>query len=165
MNPHVTNPYVSRMLALLGEQDPIGVLEATPLKLEALFERFGEADWSRAYGPGKWDARHILAHLADVELGVGFRIRQMVAGVSELQPFDQDAWALPYGRFDPALALETFRALRAWNLARYASFTLEDWLKETYHPERGLMSVDLSVRMSAGHDLNHLEQLGRIAHG
>ena len=109
--------------------------------------------------------RHILAHLADVELGVGFRIRQMVAGVEVLQPFDQDAWAAPYGRLEPTLALETFRALRAWNLARYASFTFEDWLREVHHPERGLFSVDLSVRVSAGHDLNHLAQLEQIAGG
>ena len=31
-----------------------------------------------------------------------------------------------------------------------------------HHPERGPMSVDLSVRMSAGHDLNHLGQLERL---
>lgn len=158
------NPYVARMLELLGDQDPILVLTATPTRLETLLLRLGD-DVDRPYAPGKWDARHILAHLADMELGAGFRVRQMVAGVETLQPFDQDAWAAPYGRLGPTLALETFRALRAWNLARYASFTFEDWLREVYHPERGLFSVDLSVRVSAGHDLNHLAQLEQIARG
>ena len=160
------NSYVTRMLELLGDQDPILVLRWRPrTRLETLTRTFDDEDWARAYAPGKWDARHILAHLADVELGVGFRIRQMVAGVEVLQPFDQDAWAAPYGRLEPTLALETFRALRAWNLARYASFTFEDWLREVHHPERGLFSVDLSVRVSAGHDLNHLAQLEQIAGG
>ena len=158
------NPYMTRMLGLLGDQDPILVLEATPIRLETLMLSIGD-DVDRPYGPGKWDARHIVAHLADVELGVGFRVRQMVAGVEVLQPFDQDAWAVPYGRLEPTLALETFRGLRAWNLARYASFTFEDWLREVHHPERGLFSVDLSVRVSAGHDLNHLAQLEEIAGG
>lgn len=158
------NPYVARMLELLGDQDPILVLTATPTRLETLLLRLGD-DVDRPYAPGKWDARHILAHLADVELGVGFRVRQMVAGVETLQPFDQDAWAAPYGRLEPTTALETFRALRAWNLARYASFTFEDWLREVHHPERGPFSVDLSVRVSAGHDLNHLRQLEQIAGG
>lgn len=158
------NPYVARMLELLGDQDPILVLEATPTRLETLLLGLGD-DVDRPYAPGKWDARHILAHLADVELGVGFRVRQMVAGVETLQPFDQDAWAAPYGRLEPTLALETFRALRAWNLARYASFTFEDWLREVHHPERGPFSVDLSVRVSAGHDLSHLAQLEQIAGG
>ena len=155
-------PYAERMLELLGDHDPILVLEATPSRLEALTLNFTEDDWARAYGPGKWDARHIVAHLADVELGVGFRVRQMVAGVETLQAFDENAWATPYSRFDPVTALGTFRALRAWNLVRYASFGLEEWLAESRHPERGVISVDLSVRMSAGHDLNHLGQLERL---
>ncbi len=159
------DPYVTRMLGLLGDRDPILVLEATPAQLEALTQTFDDGDWGRAYAPGKWDARHLVAHLADVELGVGFRVRQMVAGVETLQPFDQDVWAAPYGRLEPSLALETFRGLRAWNLARYASFTFEDWLGEVNHPERGPFSVGLSVRVSAGHDLNHLAQLERIAAG
>jgi hypothetical protein len=156
-------PYVARMLELLGAQDPIMVLEATPLRLEMLTQDWSEADWARSYGPGKWDAQHIVAHLADVEVGMGFRLRQMVAGAVDLQAFDEKAWARPYSRFDPGLALETFRALRTWNMARLASFDMDDWLRESYHPERGLISVDLSVRMSAGHDLNHLAQLETIA--
>lgn len=162
MDAEHPNPYVARMLSLLGDQDPLLVLEATPSRLEALTLGFTEDDWARSYGPGKWDARHIVAHLADVELGTGFRVRQIVAGTQELQPFDENAWARPYSRFDPTLALGTFQTLRAWNLARYASFGLEEWLMSSHHPERGPMSVDLSVRMSAGHDLNHLGQLERL---
>lgn len=156
------NPYVARMLELLGEEDPILVLEATPVRLEALLLNLGD-DVERPYAPGKWDARHIAAHLADNELAAGFRLRQTVARVGTVQPFDQDAWATRYARTDPGLALETFRALRAWNLALYAGFSMEDWLAEIEHPERGPLSVDLMVRMLAGHDLNHLEQLQKIA--
>lgn len=155
------NPYVARMLELLGDQDPILILEATPVRLEALLLKLGD-DVERPYAPGKWDARHILAHLADNELAAGFRLRQMVAGVGVVQPYDQDVWATRYVRADPALSLETFRALRAWNLALYAGFSLEDWLTEVQHPERGLVSVDVMVRMLAGHDLNHLAQLATL---
>lgn len=158
------NPYVARMLELLGEEDPILVLEATPVRLEALLLNLGD-DVDRPYAPGKWDARHITSHLADNELAAGFRLRQTVAGVGAVQPYDQDTWATRYARTDPGLALETFRALRAWNLALYAGFSMEDWLVEIDHPERGPLSVDLMVRMLAGHDLNHLEQLERLAAG
>jgi hypothetical protein len=152
------NDYVARMLDLLGEQDPILVLEATPVRLEALLLQLGP-DVERPYAPGKWSARQLMAHLADNELAAGFRLRQMVAGVETVQPYDQDSWATRYARTDPALALETFRALRAWNLTLYAGFGLEDWLREVQHPERGPLSVDVMVRMLAGHDLNHLGQL------
>ena len=153
--------YVTRMLELLGEQDPILVLEATPKVLEATLLRLGH-DVERPYAPGKWDARHILAHLADNELAAGFRLRQMVARVGAVQPYDQDSWATRYKKADPAVALETFRALRAWNLALYAGFDMEDWLCEVDHPERGLLTVDMMVRMLAGHDLNHCAQLRQL---
>ena len=157
------NVYLQRILDTLGEHDPIEVLQLTPERLAALLEAMAPGDLESSYGPGKWDARHLYAHLADVELGVGFRLRQTLAepGV-ELQAFDQDLWAQRYARLDPALAVEAFRGLRAWNLSLLSTLTLDDWLAEGYHPERGFESVDVMVRFLAGHDLNHLAQLGSI---
>ena len=156
--------YTERILALLGDEDPIQVLENTPRVLETLLESLGEYRMSLSYAPGKWTAREILCHLADVELGKSFRIRQVLAG-APVQLFDQDRWAERYGRLEPSLAVETFRALRAWNLALFAGFDLRDWLTEAQHPERGPVSLDVEVRYMAGHDLNHLAQLRAVAEG
>ena len=163
MNPP-PDSYLDRILALLGDRDPITVLETTPRHLDVLMESLGSYRLEHAYAPGKWSAREILCHLADVELGKSFRIRQMLAG-TPIQAFDQDLWARRYGQLEASLALETFRALRAWNLALFAGFDLDDWLTEAVHPERGVMSLDLEVRWMAGHDLNHLAQLERIVNG
>ncbi len=79
------------------------------------------------------------------------------------QPYDQDAWARAYARMDPALAIASFGALRAWNLAWLARLELADWLASYYHPERDeTETVDELVRFLAGHDLNHLAQLDAI---
>ena len=75
---------------------------------------------------------------------------------------EQDSWATRYKKMDAALAVETFRALRAWNIALFSTFGLEDWNKEVTHPARGVESIDLMVRFLAGHDLNHLKQLEAI---
>lgn len=157
------NAYMQRILDRLGEHDPIEVLQATPQRLATLVEEMAPSELEASYGVGKWDARHLYAHFADVELGMGFRLRQTLAepGI-ELQGFDQDVWAERYARLDPALAVEAFRGLRAWNLALLATLSLEDWLAEGYHPERGFESVDLMVRFLAGHDINHLAQLESI---
>lgn len=155
-------PYMERILGYLGEQDPIEVLRSTPPRLELLLESLGEYRMEQSYAPGKWRARDILAHLADVELGKSFRIRQVLAG-SGAQAFDQELWARRYGKLEPSLAIEAFRALRAWNLALFATFDLDDWLHEYTHPERGIISIDLETRLMAGHDLNHLAQLEQIA--
>ncbi len=159
-----TDTYTEHILTLLGDEDPIKVLENTPRVLEHLLESLGEYRMTQSYAPGKWTAREILCHMADVELGKSFRIRQVLAG-APVQVFDQDRWAARYGRLEPALAVETFRALRAWNLALFAGFDLHDWLTEARHPERGPVSLDLEVRFMAGHDLNHLAQLQTIAEG
>ena len=158
------NVNLDRAFASLGDHDPIVVLKSTPMRIEMLLESLGSYRMEQPYAPGKWKARDILAHLADTELAMGFRIRQVVAGAA-IQPFDQDVWAQRYGKLEPSLAVETFRALRGWNLALLATFDLDDWLSEGLHPERGVESVDVMVRYLAGHDLHHLEQLERIAAG
>lgn len=158
------HPYVERILTFLGNSDPIQVLETTPLRLEGYLDSFFDTDFERSYAPGKWSAQEILAHLADVELGLGFRFRQaVVEDTYRPQPFDQDLWAKRYRRFDPALSFETFRALRAWNLALFTSFDLDDWTKTVDYPFEGIDTVDSMVRFLAGHDLNHLAQLEQIA--
>lgn len=151
----------STYISLLGELDPIDVLRATPTRLKEYAETASPLVLDSGYAPGKWSPTEVLAHMADVEVVMGFRLRQLAAvpGV-ELQAFDQDTWASRYKRLDPALAVEAFAALRAWNLALVSGFSLEDWLAEAYHPERGFESADLMVRMMAGHDINHLAQLG-----
>ncbi len=160
------NAYMQRIMGTLGDHDPIEVLRATPHRLAALLEGMVPADLERSYAPGKWDARHVFAHLADVEMAMGFRLRLVLGqpGV-EIPPFDQDVWAQRYGRADPALAVEAFRGSRAWNLSLLTTLGLDDWLAEGYHAERGFESVDLMVRFMAGHDINHLAQLESIATG
>ncbi len=151
------DPYLRRLADRLGDADPIEVLVATPARLLALAETLDPEAWAARARPDGWSAGEVVAHLADVELGIGFRLRQAVAGTPQAQPFDQDAWARRYARLDPALAVEAFRALRAWNLALLATFDLDDWLATVDHPERGPESVDEVVRALAGHDLRHLD--------
>ncbi len=158
------NPYIARILNYLGDQDPISVLQQTPGKLEHLLETLSPSDFDTSYETGKWTAREILAHMADVELLFGYRLRQAVAEPHyTVQNMEQDIWAARYKKLEPSLSVETFRTLRSWNLALYSTFGLEDWNKEVTHPERGTETVDLMVSFLAGHDLNHLQQLEKIA--
>ena len=158
------NPYRERILGLLGDRPVVTSLEATPGKIEAVVARIGAAGMSRAYAPGKWTARQILAHLADAEIAVGFRLRQVLAEDDHvIQPFDQERWALRYGALDGQAAARTFCALRPWNVALVRTLTPSDLARPAMHPERGMESVEIIVKMLAGHDLNHLAQLEQIA--
>ena len=158
------HPYTTRMISFLGDRSPLEVLAASPARLEELYKSLQRAaGLDQSYEPGKWTAAELFAHLADVEMVLGFRIRQALAEPNHtIQPMDQDAWAQPYKRQDPALAVKSFAALRAWNLSLIRLFTEEDLRRPVMHPERGEESLGIMVKMLAGHDLNHQAQLQRI---
>lgn len=160
----VMHPYVARVLDRVREADPIEVLQATPARLELFLEAAEPNVLGRSYATGKWSAATILAHLADVEQGLGYRLRQGLAETDyAVEPFDQDAWVARSRRVDPSLAVEVLRALRPWHLAILSGFDLDDWLKPIRYTFEGIDSLDMLVRFWAGHDLNHLEQLEIIA--
>ncbi|RIH82066.1 putative metal-dependent hydrolase YfiT [Calidithermus terrae] len=156
------DPYLARIIALLGKDDPLASLAAMPRRLEELLPQI---EPEKPYAPGKWSAREILCHLADTEMALGFRFRQILAQDNPtVQPFDQDAWAARYGGLPMELAYDAFRALRAWNLALLRGLSEGDLARSYYHPEREEWeSLHLLVRFLAGHDLNHLGQLEVIA--
>lgn len=156
--------YRDRILRLLGDRDPIESLAQTAEQVRDVVGRLGPAGLARGLAPGKWTGREILAHLADVELGLGFRIRQVLAEPGHtIQPFDQDAWAGRYASMDPALALKAFLTFREWNLALLRQLTPADFERPAVHPERGPEPLGVIVRHMAGHDINHLQQLEAIA--
>jgi DinB superfamily len=157
------HPYVARLLGLVGSRDHFVLLQATPARLSDIWAQIGDSGLPVTYGPGKWSARQIMAHLADVELAIGFRIRQTVAeDRHQIQAFDQDHWAHGYGSADASLAVPAQAALRRWNLSFFRSLDGAQLVRSGSHPERGEETVDLMIRILAGHDLNHLAQLETI---
>jgi DinB family protein len=156
--------YRTRILGLLGERNPIESLEDSARRVEETARRLGEAGLARSWGPGKWTGKQILAHLADAEVGVGFRVRQVLAEDHHtIQPFDEEAWARRYADVDVTAALGSFLGLRRWNLALFRSLSKDDLAREAVHPERGPETLGTIVRLLAGHDLNHLAQLERLS--
>jgi len=66
---------------------------------------------------------------------------------------------------DARASLETFRVLRASNLALLESIPEKLWDNYGTHQERGKETVTHIVSMYAGHDLNHLRQVEAIVKG
>ncbi|PYQ04432.1 MAG: hypothetical protein DMF82_10635 [Acidobacteria bacterium] len=155
--------YRERLLGLLGDRNPLEALEANSKRVESVARRLGDKGLSRSYGPGKWTGKQILAHLADAEIGVGFRIRQVLAEDNHrIQPWDEGVWARRYANVDVESALASYLASRRWNLSLLRGLSAEDLEREAYHPERGPETLGTIVRVLAGHDLNHLAQLERL---
>lgn len=155
--------YRDRILGLLGDRDPRQSLQASARRIEEVARTLGASGLDRSYGPGKWSGKQILAHLADGEIGIAFRLRQALAEDHHtIQPFDEGAWARRYQDVDHEAALRSFLALRAWNVWLLSRLGRDELAREAYHPERGPETVETIIRLLAGHDLNHLAQLERI---
>ena len=157
--------YIERMLGNLEGQEPLKIQAATAKKLSRLIARAPAAKLRKKPAPGKWSAAEILAHLADCEIVVGWRIRQILgAPGTPIQAFDQDAWAAAghYEKRDARKSLEQFRAAREGNLALLKSLTPEQWKQHGMHAERGVETIERIVGMMAGHDINHTGQVERI---
>lgn len=140
------------------------ILAATSGEIGRLILEIGPGNENAAPAPGKWSAAEIVAHLADCELVFAFRLRQTLAEDSPvIQPFDQDKWAATYIGVPAKQALEVFTALRGWNLRLIGLALPEAGERPVTHPERGTMTFLTIVETMAGHDLNHLGQLKRLA--
>lgn len=157
--------YVQRIQGKLAGQDPLKVQSTTAKKLARLIKGATPAKLRKRPAPEKWSPAEILAHLADAEIVVSWRIRSILgAPGTPIQAFDQDAWVIAghYGKRDARKSLEQFRVLRETNLALYKMLTPEQWKHYGIHAERGEESIERIVQMMAGHDINHLEQIERI---
>ena len=157
--------YTDRMLSNIDGKEPLRVQQSTPKKLAALVKGRKKAQLVRRPAPGKWSVAEIMAHLADTEIVVSWRLRQILSsnGVA-IQPYDQDLWAntFDYAHRDPRRSLESFRMLRENNLALLKAAPRKLWENYGVHQERGNESVAHTVRMIAGHDVNHLQQVENI---
>jgi DinB superfamily len=140
------------------------ILSTTAGELGSLLKAIGVEKSDKPPAPGKWCAAEIVAHLADCELVFAFRLRQTLAeDAPVIQPFDQDKWAKTYSGISTADAIATFTAMRNWNLGLIRKALPAAAGRTVTHPERGTMTFQTLVETMAGHDLNHLGQLRRIA--
>jgi DinB family protein len=158
--------YIQRILGHIDGKDPLGVQAETPQKLQSLIKPFSKEQLSKRPAPDKWSISEILAHLADTELVGSWRMRSVLASSGKpIQAYDQDAWAKTFGYSlrDPQVSLATFRMLRENNLALLKAMPKDLWDNYGMHEERGKETITQIVRMFAGHDLNHLQQVETIA--
>lgn len=160
--------YTQRLVSNTEGKEPLLLQRAAPKKLAALIKGKQKKRLMRRPAPGKWSIAEIMAHLADSEIVIGWRLRQILStnGVP-IQAYDQDLWAstFDYAHRDPRQSLENFRVVRESNLALLKRVPRATWENYGVHQERGNESVGHFVRMVAGHDLNHLRQVEAILNG
>jgi hypothetical protein len=160
--------YIQRMTAHVEGARPLAVQAATGKKLERLIKGVPASRLRKRPAADKWSASEILAHLGDAEIVIAFRMRLILgAPGTPIAAYDQDSWVTSghYEKRDPRKSLEQFSVLREANLALLKSLMPEQWKQYGMHAERGQETIEHIVRMTAGHDINHLQQIERILAG
>ena len=153
--------YQRELLGLLGGQDALAVLAATPRAVREQASGLSEDLLGRRPEPREWSVSELLGHLWDSEIAYSFRARAILAQDSpRLIGYDQDAWAT-LARPVFAELLDAFAALRAANLALIRHTPDALWDRLGIHEERGALSFRLMTQTMAGHDRAHLQQLGQ----
>ena len=160
-----TADYVRALLDLLGDREPLSVVEATPAALERAVAGVDDELLRRPERAGKWSINEVVAHLADSDLVWGYRLRRVLADERpQITGYDQDQWAdrLRYSEARLADSLALFAANRAANLRLVRAATPEDLQRVGVHSERGEESAAHMLKLYAAHDLVHLRQIDRI---
>ena len=137
-------------------RDTLSGMASAPAAIEAAVRASGPAP-----GAG-WSASEIAAHLADIEVGLAWRLRQTLAeDEPEIQPFDQDAWAAVthYPERDTEASLQAFAAVRAVNVEIMRRMTEAEWDRTFRHREFGHLPIRTLVEHISDHDLAHQRQI------
>jgi tRNA-binding protein len=163
--PETFEQYTARILSFATSPTPLEVLRQTPSRVGAVIAARSDADLRWTPAADRWSIAQILAHLADVEVVSGYRMRMILsASGTPIQAFDQNGWAraLHYENRDAFASLSLFRAVRASLVALIESLDDEALDRFGVHAERGKESVRYLLRLNSGHDLNHLQQIERL---
>ena len=157
--------YTARMLALAGDDEPLGVMAATAARIGALMAGRSAADLRWTPEAGRWSIAEIVSHLADAEVVLAYRMRMILSAPgTPIQAFNQDAFVTSQhaASSDAFESLSLFDAVRASNLRRLRQLNDDERDRFGVHAERGRESIRHLERLHAGHDRNHLAQIERL---
>lgn len=139
-------------------------LADTPRRLVETAARVPEDRWRLRPSPDVWAPVEVLAHLADLELVYGARLRAMLTlDRPSLQQVDgrQLASRARYLDWPLAMALDRFRRRREETVELLDRCSAEDLGRCGLHPSRGSMTVADLVAVMLAHDTDHVGQIRR----
>jgi len=156
--------YRDRMFSLLGDRNPLEVLARTGTTLAEIVEKHPAPLLRTRPYEGKWTPNEVIGHLTDSECVYGYRLRLILCEDNPaIVGTNQDLWVarLRHNEAEPSELVENFRVLRQFNLTVWRRTSPADLERTGQHNERGSESLSVMLRLLAGHDLSHLDQINR----
>ena len=153
--------YVAALLRTLGDRDPLEVYEHTAQQVRRQCQDLDHDQWTTPMADGEWSALKVVGHLFDVDVVYGFRWRLALTEDTPAYPgYDEKAWSR-LARPTPSQLLDALAGIRLANAAVLRSLDEHDLRRRGVHGEQGSEDVQRMIDKVAGHDLAHLDQLGR----
>lgn len=140
-------------------------IERFPSELRAAVAGMTDGQLDTRYREGGWTARQVVHHLADSHLNSVIRFR---LALTESQPaikaYDEKKWAeLPDAARGPIeMSLRLIEGLHARWASLLAAMTPDDWRRTFVHPDRGVTTLEVNLRIYGWHCRHHLAHI-RIA--
>ena len=131
----------------------LAAAEKSPKEIAAAILGLPDVTLRYKPSPEKWCILEILAHLADMEIVLSYRIRQMLADAKPvIAPIDQGAWArnLNYMNSAPAELVAFYGLARYHNLRLLRSLKSADFSKSAFHPEMQISATIPHTSAPAG---------------
>ena len=156
--------YREKMFKLLGDRNPLEVLSQTASTLADIVRTHSATVLRTRPFEGKWTPNEFIGHLADSEWVYGYRLRLILCEDNPtILGMDQDLWVAGqrHNEREPSELAEIFRTMRQFNLALWKRMSPAELKRTGQHNERGPESLAVLLRMLAGHDLSHLDQITR----
>jgi len=157
--------YTSRLLALAGDDESLGVLAETPARIAALIAGRSVADLQWSPDSERWSIAQIVSHLADAEIVLAYRARLILSTPgTPIQAYDQEAFSRSqrHDVSDAFASLALFTAVRTANVRLFRSLSADEHDRFGIHAERGQESLRHLEKLHAGHDRNHIAQIERL---
>lgn len=155
------DPYYSKYLALVPEDDVIGAIEAQGRITDALLQGLSETQAAHRYAEGKWSVKQLVGHVADATRVFAYRLLSIGRGEQRSLPgFDEKSWA-ETGRFDDRTLAELIDGLES---ARTSAVHVLRALPEDAWSRLGAandspISVRALARIIVGHERHHMNVL------
>jgi hypothetical protein len=134
-------------------------------QLQEAIEGLNEQQLKWKKSETRWSITEVLTHLADHNIVVSFRIREVLSGSEvRLPAFSQDPWVAGQkaNEGNAADILDIFRNLLIYNSLLFRRLTPEDWSKSGVNFKGETVTVSSIVKAFIAHVQVHLGQIDRI---
>ncbi len=138
-----------------------------PAALGGILRGITEAELDMPYRDGGWTLRQIVHHIADSTLMAFTRFKfALTMDNPALLAYDQDTWAMTAdaAKANIAPSLSIIDGVCARLAALLSSLSPKGFQRTYQHPERGIITVDFYLQLTAWHGRHHAAHI-EIARG